>query len=58
MGKRVLVPDHPSNIFFKQFTNALLYTGDDDFAVKMSQARAIPRVRASLRSMHGVITAW
>ena len=42
MGKRVLVPDHPSNVFFKQFTNALLYTSDDDFATKMSQARAAP----------------
>ena len=26
MGKKVLIPDHPSNNFFKQFTNTISYT--------------------------------
>ena len=35
MGKWVVIPRHPSNQFFEQFPNALIYRSDDEFAANV-----------------------
>ena len=42
MGKKVLIPDHPSNSFFRQFSNAILYEHDREL---------VPLLRGALRTM-------
>jgi len=39
MGKKVLIPDHPSNTFFKQFSNTITYT---------DKAQMVPLLREAL----------
>ena len=39
MGKRVLIPRHPSNAFFAQFGNAVLYE---------ERAQLVPLLRTAL----------
>ena len=38
MGKKVLIPDHPSNKFFKQFTNTISYASTDQLVPLLVEA--------------------
>ena len=38
MGKFVIIPDHPSNQFFKQFPNCLFYTTKSEFCDRLDWA--------------------
>ena len=40
MGKKVVIPDHPSNQFFKQFSNTLMYTDPADLVPLLEKALA------------------
>jgi len=40
MGKKVLIPDHPSNIFFKQFTNTIAYSSTAELVPLLQEALA------------------
>lgn len=42
MGKWLLCAEHPSNEFFKEFRNALIYTSAEEFSekLKFSEVRA------------------
>jgi len=38
MGKFVIIPNHPSNTFFQQFPNCLMYKDDDEFLLQLEFA--------------------
>jgi len=38
MGKKVVIPDHPSNTFFKQFSNTYMYTDPNDLVPLLAEA--------------------
>jgi digalactosyldiacylglycerol synthase len=38
MGKFAIIPDHPSNTFFRQCPNCLMYTTDDEFVDQLQYA--------------------
>ena len=38
MGKWLLCAGHPENVFFKQFSNALIYSNDVEFAQLLQKA--------------------
>ncbi|GAX28936.1 hypothetical protein FisN_20Lh256 [Fistulifera solaris] len=40
MGKFVVLPEHPSNDFFKSFPNALFYSNASEFVQQVSKARS------------------
>ena len=40
MGKKVVIPDHPSNAFFKQFSNTLMYTEPSEMVGLVREALA------------------
>jgi len=40
MGKFVIVPNHPSNVFFQQFPNCLMYQTETEFVALMQYAVA------------------
>ena len=42
MGKKVVIPDHPSNTFFKQFANAILYRHREDLIPELTTALRTP----------------
>jgi len=42
MGKKVLIPDHPSNIFFKQFSNTITYDDPSELKSLMNEALETP----------------
>jgi len=49
MGKRVIIPDHPSNTFFKQFSNTMMYSLDrpEEMGELLLEALATPPVAMS-----------
>ena len=42
MGKWLLCAQHPSNKFFRDFENALIYTSPEDFSEKLKYAEVGP----------------
>ena len=40
MGKKVIIPDHPSNVFFKQFTNTIMYDDPSELVPLLREALA------------------
>ena len=42
MGKWLLCAEHPSNKFFRDFQNALIYTSSADFSEKLNFAEVRP----------------
>jgi hypothetical protein len=38
MGKKVLIPDHPSNTFFRQFSNCIMYTDPKELVPLLREA--------------------
>ena len=42
MGKWLLCAEHPSNTFFRDFQNALIYTSSAEFSVKLKFAEVRP----------------
>ena len=40
MGKKVVIPDHPSNTFFKQFTNTYMYSDPAELVPLLAEALA------------------
>ena len=42
MGKKVLIPRHPSNLFFEQFSNVLMYEERSELAALLREALATP----------------
>jgi len=42
MGKKVLIPRHPSNTFFEQFTNAILYDQQSELIPLLTEALRTP----------------
>ena len=40
MGKKVVIPDHPSNTFFKQFANTFMYTSPEHMVDTLNEALA------------------
>ena len=51
MGKWLLCAEHPSNTFFRDFQNALIYTSSADFSEKLKFAEVCPACHCVL-SMH------
>ncbi|CAM9096403.1 unnamed protein product, partial [Heterosigma akashiwo] len=52
MGKFALIPDHPSNEFFKQFPNCLVYGNKEEFRAHLAfalEAAPAPMTEAALR---------
>jgi len=56
MGKKVLIPDHPSNLFFKQFSNAILYDDPAQLGSLISEALATPP--AAMTKMEQYALSW
>ena len=45
MGKKVLIPDHPSNTFFKQFSNTIMYDDPKDIVPLLHEALATEPIK-------------
>jgi len=56
MGKRVVIPEHPSNVFFKQFTNTLTYVGEEQMVPTLLEALASDPV--PLSPMEQYMLSW
>ena len=54
MGKWLLCAEHPSNKFFRDFQNALIYTSSSDFSKKLKFAEVRPACQL-LVSVHPVL---
>lgn len=56
MGKIVVCADHPSNAFFKCFSNCFMYTTSEQFAEKVKQAMKWDPVTLSADEKH--VLSW
>jgi len=56
MGKKVLIPDHPSNEFFKQFTNTIAYNSTDQVIPLLMEA--LQSEPAPLSAMEQYMLSW
>ena len=56
MGKKVVIPDHPSNRFFAQFTNAVLYEGSDGLVPALTEALRTPPAPMAAKERH--LLSW
>jgi hypothetical protein len=56
MGKHVVIPDHPSNAFFKQFTNAHLYSDAAEIVPLVWSALA--EEPAEMSPMEAYMLSW
>jgi digalactosyldiacylglycerol synthase len=56
MEKFAIVPDHPSNMFFTQFPNCLLYQTDDAFVSQLQYA--LTHTPEPLSEEHGRLLTW
>ena len=52
MGKKVLIPDHPSNTFFRQFSNAILYESEREMVPLLREALRTPPTPMSPREQY------
>ncbi|KAL3930996.1 MAG: hypothetical protein SGPRY_001306 [Prymnesium sp.] len=56
MGKKVLIPDHPSNQFFKQFTNTITYKSTEELVPLLMKALETEPVPMS--AMEQYMLSW
>jgi len=56
MGKKVLIPDHPSNNFFKQFTNTISYQSTDQLVPLL--LKALESEPAPMSAMDQYMLSW
>lgn len=56
MGKFVIIPYHPSNVFFKQFPNCLMYKRKEEFVEKLIFAQSNQPVPLSIE--HSYALTW
>ncbi len=56
MGKFVIIPKHPSNTFFEQFPNCLIYKRKEEFVSKLQYA--ISNEPTPLSSSHQYTLTW
>ena len=56
MGKKVLIPRHPSNVFFEQFANAIMYDETEELVPKLAEALSSPP--APLNEMEQYMLSW
>ena len=56
MGKKVLIPRHPSNVFFEQFANAIMYDETEQLVPKLAEALSSPP--APLNEMEQYMLSW
>ena len=54
MGKRVVLPRHPSNAFFASFSNAILYDTPDELLPALERALATPPLPLSADEAHAL----
>ena len=54
MGKWLLCAEHPSNEFFRDFQNTLIYTSSPDFSEKLNFAEVRPACQHVLSMHHPV----
>jgi len=56
MGKKVLIPRHPSNLFFEQFSNVLMYEERSELAALLREALATPPLPMSPKEQY--LLSW
>jgi len=56
MGKRVIIPDHPSNTFFKQFNNTMMYQDPREVVPLIYKALEMPP--APLSNIETYMLSW
>jgi digalactosyldiacylglycerol synthase len=56
MGKKVVIPEHPSNVFFKQFTNCVTYEAEENMVPTLQRALASEPV--PLSPMEQYMLSW
>lgn len=56
MGKKVVIPDHPSNQFFRQFANAILYSERTDLLPTVADALRTPPLPLSAKEQY--LLSW
>ena len=58
MGKKVVIPDHPSNTFFRQFSNTLMFDPDKPAELVPTIIEALASDPTPLSPMEQYMLSW